>query len=61
MMKNINPVRKIKLFKEVKTFYCLFCEKEYPLTDTTFKYMNKHGWGCCRICWVLGLPNLKAK
>ncbi len=46
-------------FKKVKNFYCLYCNKEYPLTDSSFKYVNKHGWGYCGSCWKWNLPNAK--
>ena len=40
-----------RLFKEVKTYYCLGCKTDLPLnTRKKFYLLNAHGWGYCLKC-----------
>ena len=46
-----------RLLKYVKEFECIFCDRNFPLDDTTFRTLNAHGWGCCKDCWELEIPH----
>ncbi|MBA7501182.1 MAG: hypothetical protein GH144_00105 [Clostridia bacterium] len=40
-----------KLFKHVKHFHCISCDKDFPLNTRIKLYLiNKHGWVFCAKC-----------
>lgn len=48
---------KTNFFKGVTTADCIYCKTEYPLNEPDFRFINRHGWGCCASCWSLDMPN----
>ncbi len=41
----------IKLFREVKDFSCIYCERRFPFTTKERVYLfNHHGWVICGRC-----------